>query len=262
MNWMSATNDVMKANYRIPQTGVQSSAAFTIIELVVVIAVVALLIVLQLPALARAERQSRAAQCAGNLGQLAQVSLVYAHENHAQLPAPVPGGANWAWDLPIPVANSLIQYGATRNMFYCPANPDQNANGLWNWDQITGSSVRIIGYTLTFGVQSISVTNLNSSIIPQSTLNLHTPPPASKRVLLADVVVSVYNQTDPDLKESNHYTGIQGGYGSPGWQGHRTSHMNTRLPSGGNVAMLDGHVEWRPFAVMIPRTTHGPWFWW
>jgi prepilin-type processing-associated H-X9-DG protein len=41
--------------------------------------------------------------------------------------------------------------------------------------------------------------------------------------------------------------------------------MNARIPSGGNVAMLDGHVEWRPFASMLPRVPGAsptPVFWW
>jgi prepilin-type processing-associated H-X9-DG protein len=37
------------------------------------------------------------------------------------------------------------------------------------------------------------------------------------------------------------------------------------LPAGGNVGMLDGHVEWRVFPQMHVRTPQGsgtPVFWW
>ncbi len=44
---------------------------------------------------------------------------------------------------------------------------------------------------------------------------------------------------------------------------HRTSHMAGFLPAGGNLAMLDGHVEWRKFDDMHVRAAgSGPVFWW
>ena len=31
---------------------------------------------------------------------------------------------------------------------------------------------------------------------------------------------------------------------------YRTSHLSGRMPAGGNIGMLDGHVEWRQFGQM------------
>ena len=49
---------------------------------------------------------------------------------------------------------------------------------------------------------------------------------------------------------------------------HNTAHLNGKMPAGGNIGMLDGHVEWRFFQKMLPRTTisvngvRTPTFWW
>jgi prepilin-type processing-associated H-X9-DG protein len=56
-----------------------------------------------------------------------------------------------------------------------------------------------------------------------------------------------------------NYVSIRGGFP----KAHLTSHLILKLPSGGNLGMLDGHVEWRDFADMHPRTSSGnPVFWW
>jgi prepilin-type processing-associated H-X9-DG protein len=41
--------------------------------------------------------------------------------------------------------------------------------------------------------------------------------------------------------------------------------MAGKVPAGGNVGMLDSHVEWRKFQQMLPRTdpsSGAPVFWW
>jgi prepilin-type processing-associated H-X9-DG protein len=44
----------------------------------------------------------------------------------------------------------------------------------------------------------------------------------------------------------------------PGLKPYYTSHLtNARIPYGGNMGMLDGHVEWRRFQDMIARGTSG-----
>ena len=40
-----------------------------------------------------------------------------------------------------------------------------------------------------------------------------------------------------------------GGYVKP----HLSPHLNGMIPLGGNVGMLDGHVEWRNLTNMLPR---------
>ena len=58
-------------------------------------------------------------------------------------------------------------------------------------------------------------------------------------------------------RAGNQYTGVYGGASFP----HQAPHLNGKIPSGGNVGMLDASVRWVKFPAMIPRTT-GPYFWW
>jgi len=89
----------------------------------------------------------------------------------------------------------------------------------------------------------------------------YPPPPATDRALLADATISRPGQSTINNRSANVYTGVQGGY----MKQHRTSHLDGSLPAGGNVGTLDGHVEWRKFQQMYPRTAEGsgsPVFWW
>jgi prepilin-type processing-associated H-X9-DG protein len=135
---------------------------------------------------------------------------------------------------------------------YCPANPEQNDDGLWNFNP---PNFRVIGYAGTVpGTAALINSNLNAMLNPPAGVA------ASQRVLLADATMSMIGQANEALRETYTYAGIPGGWSKP----HRTSHLNGKLPAGGNLCMLDGHVEWRDFAVMHVRTAAGnsPTFWW
>ena len=43
---------------------------------------------------------------------------------------------------------------------------------------------------------------------------------------------------------------------------HLSPHLKGGIPQGGMVGYKDGHVSWRKFKDMIPRTTSGSVFWW
>jgi prepilin-type N-terminal cleavage/methylation domain-containing protein/prepilin-type processing-associated H-X9-DG protein len=239
--------------------------AFTLVELLVVLAVVAILLALQLPGLARVQTQSRQAQCAANLRQLALAEIIYGTEHADRLPSL--SGGFWLWDTPTSVTSQLGTYGAQRRQFYCPANPDQNTDGLWNFSL----QYRVAGYVLTMsGSSTLIATNANVNIYPPQQVVgavVIPAPPAAQRVLAADVIISQVGQYTASQKLTYQYTGIQGGYSAPGFTGHRASHLDFtgRYPAGGNVAMLDGHVEWQNFANAICRTQPSggtPGFWW
>jgi prepilin-type N-terminal cleavage/methylation domain-containing protein/prepilin-type processing-associated H-X9-DG protein len=235
-------------------------SAFTLTELLVVLAMAAILLLLQVPAWAGVKALTKREQCAGNLRQFALAAHLFANENNSRLPDVSAG--YWPWDMPVPAADALLRYGATRTSLYCPDNPDQNAL-LWNFALPT---FRVIGYAMTFNSPGVMPTNWNSSIIPQTIfagIIAYPPPLPSSRVLLADATLSNSGQNNPALADTYQYMGIPGGFALPGWPGHRTSHLAGVIPEGGNLAMLDGHVEWRQFSAMLPRSSGGsPTFWW
>jgi prepilin-type N-terminal cleavage/methylation domain-containing protein/prepilin-type processing-associated H-X9-DG protein len=230
-----------------------SRAGFTLIELLVVVGMIALLVVLQLPALAKTTRMTKVAQCSSNLRQFAMAHHVYGNEYNDKLPQGNPGA--WAWDLNWNTGLLLNRYGAPEEVMYCPGTAprftDDDNEALYEY--YAPGSVHVLGYAHTLPGNVVAATNINSTLTPQTItsgpLKLPAPLP-SKRVLLADATL----QTGP----GGSFTFVSGGYPKP----HTSPHLNGSVPAGGNVAMLDGHVEWRRFQDMQIRSTGGPFFWW
>jgi prepilin-type processing-associated H-X9-DG protein len=230
--------------------------AFTLAELLVVIVIIAMLLVCLLPAMARGTNRTRIAECSSNVRQLVLASHIYGNEYNEKLP-PVNGGF-WNWDIGGTAINVYTQY-VSWETFYCPDTGfDYNNNwALWNY----GPS-HVISYGSTFpGAATLIASNANPAITPQPIPNglVPFPPPhPANRVLVPDATISPQFTSVESNKYTYAYTGIQGAYT------HRTSHMDGSLPAGGNMGMLDGHVEWRKFDDMHIRTTPGgtPTFWW
>jgi len=180
-------------------------AAFTLIELLVIVSLLGLLVVIQWPALAKATHQTTRAQCAANLRQVTMAFHIYATENIGKLPSGTVGF--WAWDIPWDFATTLGKYGAPRNTLYCPANPGQNLDPLWNY---VANNYRVIDYALTLvGGGSISSSNQNATLTPQSIPfgpGIYPPPLASQRVLLADATLSQPGQDNEAIRNSYNYT--------------------------------------------------------
>ena len=118
---------------------------------------------------------------------------------------------------------------------------------------------------MTFpGEASLNQTNYNRSLIPQAFkvgAVTYPPPSAAERVLVAEAVISQPYQNQLAKRDTYNYVDVTGGY----FKHHLTGHMAGKTPAGGNVGMLDGHVEWRKFPQMLPRTdpnSGAPVFWW
>lgn len=235
---------------------------FTLLELLVVLVVIAVLIAIQLPVFASTKGQSRQAQCAANLKQFCVALHMFGGENNDKLP--VNSGGFWAWDLTWSAGNSVTQYVSFKKL-YCPGTSvrftDQDNANLWNW---TPGNLHIPGYLTTLPGTAIIATNQNASLTPQRILSgsayLPAPSPAA-RVLVADATISgssMDNHAGFVAGTNYNFTSVNGGYPVP----HISPHLNGLVPAGGNLGMLDGHVEWRKFADMDERASLGAGFWW
>jgi hypothetical protein len=220
-----------------------------------------------LPALGRAKERAKRIQCVNNLKQCAIAMHIYASDYRDKLPS-WSGVGNWVWDMPQTVADMLVNSGTQRHVMYDPGFPAQDSDELWNFALNRANPAlgfRVIGYSVTFpGTATLSLTNENFSLIPTSIQyqQVTMPPPASSdRVLMACATISRPGQANVSNRSANTYIGIQGGWSKL----HQSAHLTGRLPTGGNVVMIDGHGEWRKFPVMVPRTDPGsgsPVFWW
>jgi prepilin-type N-terminal cleavage/methylation domain-containing protein len=246
---------------------------FTLTELLVVLGIIAVLILLQLPAWAENKGQTKMAGCASHLRQMALACQIYANENNNRLPVLSSSGfTSWAWDMPLNVVNSLLNNGATTNAFYCPGTSPRftdsdnwmapGSASLWNFG---APYFRIVGYTLAFSGSSIliSATNQNTSMLPEMIKNGSTylrAPAASERVLVADATISIGTALPGYAHPENNYSAIYGGFSKP----HTSPHLKENMPMGGNLGFKDGHVAWRKFELMVPRTTSSTYmcFWW
>lgn len=261
---------------------------FTLVELLVVLGVIAVLIVLQLPVWAAAGKsQSKIAVCASHVRQLALCCQIYANDNGGLLPVLNRGGYA-PWDLPATVANALLKNGAQTNTFYCPGtaprftdaqnwagpNPSGQTTGaystLWGFGVDASPSYHVIGYVFALSGSTLFTTNQNHTIQSEAIPNFPstgttTTYSAAQRVLVADATIcqSTIPRLPGYLHPENNYVNIAGGFQ---WNGgmypHLSPHLNGDVPAGGNLGFKDGHVAWRDFEFMTPRSNAAYTFWW
>lgn len=251
----------MKTNRQSSGRAVEQRG-FNLMELAVVLAMVALLAVVCLPALAATKGQSHIVQCNDNLKQYAMALHMFGSDNNDKLPVNTLGV--WAWDIAWATGNSITQYVSFKKL-YCPGTSvrftdDDNAK-LFNWSP---NGLHVFGYLTALSGTGIIASNQNTTLTPQrvqvGSTYLPAPSPAT-RVLAADATISE-NPTDNHAGlvagAKYNFTTVAGGYVVP----HISPHLNGLVPAGGNLVMLDGHVQWRYFWDMDQRATTGRGFWW
>jgi len=246
-------------NYQpLPIASPRRPPGFTLIELLVVIAIIAILASLLLPALATAKERSRRVKCLSNLRQLGIAAQIYANQNNDNLPQS--DGSSlwmWLWDVPVPMADGLVDAGARPPIFYCPgltasvnerdiyAGPS-NVGGLpqgWvnfsNGRRVTGYGfmLRRSGYWGDAMTDSSRLTEGGEFVSKLANTN------ASARELVVDVVLSRGPYDFVNLVSSLTAGGL-----------HRSAHMGNGAPSGGNIAFLDGHAAWRKYRTPVLTT--------
>lgn len=263
------------------------AAAFTLIELLVVIAIIAILAALLLPALASAKEKAVRTQCLNNMHQLEIAINIYTTDFQDKLPV-MQGSANWAWDLPDPVAQLMLNSGLTKKSFYDPGTAPRFDDFLnwagpgfgptstfWNYSVTANpplaTDFHIIGYALTFAgpASFLSLSNQNKTLQAETiTIGANsTQVPVTDRVLVADAIISNNANTPSYAHPDNDYTHVNIGFHPNGQSNQGTSpHIKGVMPLGGSLGFKDGHAAWHKFNnpanPMVLRNGSGLNFWW
>jgi prepilin-type processing-associated H-X9-DG protein len=249
-------------------------SALTRVDLLAVIVIFALLSITILPTLARVTGKTVIAQCAANLEQYDLAMQIYGNEYQDKLPL-FGGlyGGEWPWDTASPVVSFVTNTGVKWNDLYCPGTAsrftEQDNLRLFNY---ASGSFSVLGYATTIpGTAGLGPydTNMNNSLTAQrvhSAISSQWLPinPAT-RVLVADATLTASGDSSIySVMRTYNWVATYGGYVNAYGMAlpHLSPHLSGAIPLGGNVGMLDGHVEWRSFTNMLPRTTISPCFYW
>jgi len=246
----------------------KSRAGFTLIELLVVVAILALLISILIPSLSKARDMAKRATCAANLKAQGSSFAIYAAQFSDSVPASTTfgngiGGINWLWDEPdffgdqlltvnpanIADSSDNMKQNSLRKLFYCPANPEQNADGLW-----TFAGVRVLGYSY-LNDRSTNFTGTINFTPPRNVKQKY-----NRKFTSVDRAGTTEMAFDGIIQDggSGSFMSVKGGYAVP----HTSSHLKGPKPAGQNVLFCDAHVEWRVFIQnKASYINTGPLFW-
>jgi len=253
-------------------------AGFTIVELLVVIAVIAVLMSVLVPALASARELGRRAKCKGNLRCVAAAFQMYGLRPANRDRLPVVQAGNWLWDIDYNITDLVIAEGGEPKTFYCPSEMTKRAEwvGWWMWSQWNSigqphyseptkmylpqespnrtAYFRVAGYFWLVQKVDASGNKTRGAISG-------TPPKEWAVSLSQEFASDVELATDATLYDGVSFEIAGGSAGRAGWGGvkDKTNHMAGNVAAGGNIAFIDGHVEWRSWGKMQKRMGN---HWW
>ena len=256
---------------------------FTLIELLVVIAIIALLMSILMPALNRVKEQARRQSCSARLRQQQLALILFAGDNDTKLPLPNTGGG-WLQDVAVNTVHFMLNSGMTREMFYCPSNfTHQKHNDMFweynnqSWDsqvqRFTSENGFIVsGYCFILQLapgreQRSEITRYEKDSLKKEWVVSTQDSQSASRELVVD---SIMGTISANTKYGRNFGQVRGGIYSQHGVYDTTSHLENEFePTGGNIAFLDGHNQWRPFdpdmdnGVAVPRYGGGgtPFFW-
>ena len=272
---------------------------FTLIELLVVIAIIALLLSIIVPSLQKVKMSAQKIVCRSNIRQLCMGILLYADVNNNEIPVNTDG--QWFWDLSVWSSNRIIDAALlVPDVFFCPAERFKKPGDarFWQFSRCPSGSLSPVSLmdeseltlqeqyshyrvlTYIFLIDKIEMNpdspNYGNSLWPSG--GLLTDPDykwlryvyrvknASTHEMVADTVIQ--SGGTPSRFEQ-----LQGGSYNKYGIYDMTSNLKRqtfgpgaesagRMPDGGNMGFVDGHVEWRPKENMNWQITYGRRFWW
>jgi prepilin-type N-terminal cleavage/methylation domain-containing protein len=220
-------------------------AAFTLIELLVVIAIISILAALLLPALLNAKERARRAACKNSLRQFTLALHMYGDDFNQRLPTGESEMGPLDDHLPVirtNTRNTIIQYAGSYRVLDCPSlgKPFNRPEG---WSQYNYGI--ILGYNYLGGH-----TNTPWAQLPGYTGTWISPQKLTDKSDL--VLLSDLNDWAPADSRTFAPHGARGpifqdDFNNRGAQGASSAAIGA---VGGNIALLNGSVQWRQMKAM------------
>ena len=222
-----------------------------------------------LPALSKAKCRAERTACLNNLKQAFIGLSMYGGDFNDRQPT-FGGAGNWAWDLPWEAGSYFLSGSTQYRIMFCPGTKfnDTENRDQWNYAPNATPPFRVVGYALTLpSTPSMIDSNKNEKLTVVKPIQIaplvFRTPSLTERVLVADATITMPGQNNTALKNTYTWRNVQGGF----YKQHTSPHFcgSGATPTGGNLLMMDGHVEWRKFQdrEFVCRTTAGPpGFWW
>jgi prepilin-type N-terminal cleavage/methylation domain-containing protein/prepilin-type processing-associated H-X9-DG protein len=210
-------------------------SGFTLIELLVVIAIIAILAAILFPVFARARAKAQQNNCLSNIKQmsLAVISYVADYDDYYCPSWYIGPTRNYHWD------TSIYPYVLNAQIFSCPAG-----NNVATWGGATGYMPAPALVNADYGMNP-SLGQQGCGCGGATPANISVWPPLKQaNVLNVSQMVMLFA------------TSTSGGYGfyNPDVTG-KTSNIESRHNTGGNVSYCDGHAKWLSSSVLLDTTT-------